>query len=66
MHIPDARDTRVRLIGNPSFVGTLIRYYAPLPSGKRNAEVRWDDASIVLTPLETQIETLPSSIHAPT
>lgn len=47
-------DTRVRIIGRPRVTGMFIGYYAPLPSGSRNVEVVWDDASLVLTLNESQ------------
>ncbi|MCC9181110.1 hypothetical protein [Mycolicibacterium mageritense] len=53
-----APNTRVRLIGSQGYTGTFIRYYAPMPSGKRNVEVRWDRADVVMTVLETQIEAI--------
>jgi hypothetical protein len=47
---------RVRMIGSRGFVGTFVRYYAPLPSGARNIEVRWDRRDLVATVLENQVE----------
>lgn len=49
-------NTRVRMIGSRGFVGTFVRYYAPLPSGARNIEVRWDRDGVSATILENQVE----------
>lgn len=49
-------NTRIRYIGSPGITGTFVRYYAPLPSGKRRTQIMWDDRSLIDTPLETQIE----------
>jgi hypothetical protein len=50
---------RVRMAGSPGFVGTFVAYFAPLPSGKRNAEVKWDRADVDPSILETVIEPVP-------
>ncbi|WKV22152.1 hypothetical protein 8UZL_00034 [Mycobacteroides phage 8UZL] len=50
---------RVRMIGAPRLTGTFVHYYKPLPSGKVNVEVRWDDATIYMpSVLSIQIEAI--------
>lgn len=46
---------RVRFKG---FRGTFVKYYAPSSTGKRRVDVLWDDRSLVMTPLEIQIEAI--------
>lgn len=54
-----AAGTRVRITARPLVTGTFVRSYAPLPSGKVNVEVRWDDATLYMPAiLSTQIESL--------
>ncbi|ASR84908.1 hypothetical protein SEA_STEVIERAY_56 [Mycobacterium phage StevieRay] len=64
INAPAARDltpgTRVRVIGSKGQTGTFVRYFAPLPSGKRHVEVDWDDRSLYSHPLEVQIEAIAS------
>jgi hypothetical protein len=50
--------TRVQVRGQRGLTGTLIGYYAPLPSGTRNANIRWDRPELVLTVHESQIEVI--------
>lgn len=50
--------TRIHIIARPNITGTLTGYYAPLHNGTRNAKVTWDDASIVMTINEIQIEAI--------
>lgn len=49
--------TRVRIIARPHVTGTYVRAYTPLPSGRVNVEVRWDDPALYMPSiLSTQIE----------
>jgi hypothetical protein len=50
---------KVRLIGSPGFIGTVVRYYAPMRSGAVNVGVYWDrhgDNGHLYSVLESQLE----------